>query len=393
MRRLLSRISFSSWSPSTTHSCWHQVFDRLWSEAIDSPALHSGIERALARRPPDADLRSRMVWDRLREESDKVASYRRVEAQVRLQEEAEAAFQRNAWARILELVDQYVAEGWDRVDPIMRDHETVYLAHLKADAYFGLGDFRQVVAIGAEIVDRFRTTRDMSVLWRSAVVLSRKVAAHFGLDDFEGTIASARELSGWFGDFNDPQFQPFVAEALLRQAEAETELGSRGPAAALLDEIVTRFDDSDAPTVQNTVFRALVAKGVVLRRNFETAIAVYDEAIKRGRGLNVDEVGGHLASAFVNRALCRADLGDFEGEIASYQELIDILGVNDGCHGAVALAVGLRSLRQGGDGPNRRGSAGMRGPREKTRQSEWRVENLDYVVVVECAGDGTGGAA
>ena len=353
----------------------HQVFDRLWSEAIDSPALHSGIERALARRPPDADLRSRMVWDRLREESDKVASYRRVEAQVRLQEEAEAAFQRNAWARILELVDQYVAEGWDRVDPIMRDHETVYLAHLKADAYFGLGDFRQVVAIGAEIVDRFRTTRDMSVLWRSAVVLSRKVAAHFGLDDFEGTIASARELSGWFGDFNDPQFQPFVAEALLLQAEAETELGSRGPAAALLDEIVTRFDDSDAPTVQNTVFRALVAKGVVLRRNFETAIAVYDEAIKRGRGLNVDEVGGHLASAFVNRALCRADLGDFEGEIASYQELIDILGVNDGCHGAVALAVGLRSLRQAEMGRTEEALLGC-GDLEKRLGSlsgEWRT--------------------
>ena len=75
----------------------------------------------------------------------------------------------------------------------------------------------------------------------------------------------------------------------------------------------------------------------------ETTIAVYDEAIERGRELNVDEVGELLATAFLNRAFCQAGLGDFEGEIATYQELIDSLGEHDGPRAVMAAA--LRNLR------------------------------------------------
>ena len=324
----------------------NRAIDRLWSEAKDSPALQGGIERALARRPPDADLPSRMVWDRLQEESDKIANDRYSEARLRLQEEVKEAATRNAWARIIKLVDGYVADGWDRFQPTMRDHEIVYLAHLKADAYSGLGDFRRVVAIGAEIVERFRATRDVFVLARSVVVLYRKVAAHFSLGDFERTVASARELVEWFGRLDSPHFQSLVAEAMVLQARAEREVGRFVSSVSLLDSVVTRLGDCDAPEVQNAVVRALVTKAGVLRiqgNHGETTIAVYDEAIERGRELNVDEVGELLATAFLDRAFCQAGLGDFEGEIATYQELIDSLGEHDGPRAVMAAA--LRNLR------------------------------------------------
>ena len=324
----------------------YRFFDRLWPEVKESPTLHSGIERALKRRPSNADLRSRMVWDRLKEGWDKIAYSHYSDAHVQLDKEVTAAFRIDAWARVLELVDRYVADGWDRFDQHGRDHETVYLAHLRAEAYFGLRDFRTVLAVGAEIVDRFRESRDVFVLWRSAVVLFRKVEAHFRLCDFEGTIASARELVEWFGEIagTNPHFQLFVAEAILLHADAERELGRFESAASRLDKVVTRFGDSDAPGVRNAVVRALVRTGN-LRNNRETAIKDYEEAIERGRGLNVDEVGGVLASAFLNRAFCRAGIGDFEGETAAYQELIDEFGDHDGHRERVAIAESYKNLR------------------------------------------------
>ena len=46
-------------------SVLYPVFDRLWSEVKDSPSLHTGIDRALTKRPVESDLGSRMIWDLL----------------------------------------------------------------------------------------------------------------------------------------------------------------------------------------------------------------------------------------------------------------------------------------------------------------------------------------
>ncbi len=148
---------------------------------------------------------------------------------------------------------------------------------------------------------------------------------------------------------DNPDSQALVAEAMVLQAEAEREVGRLGPSVFLLDGLVTRFGDCDAPGVQHAVVRALVMKADVLRtqgKHGETTITVYDEAIERGRDLQVEKVGDLLASASLNRAFCRGHLGDFEGEIASYQELIDVLGDDDGHREELALAAGLRNLRQ-----------------------------------------------
>jgi len=50
-------------------SILYPVFDRLWSEVKDSPSLLSGIDRALTKRPVEADLDSRMAWDQLQDVS------------------------------------------------------------------------------------------------------------------------------------------------------------------------------------------------------------------------------------------------------------------------------------------------------------------------------------
>ena len=326
-----------------------RLLDGLWSDARESLALYSGIERALAKKPSDADLRSRMRWRDLEDVSEKVTNYHYVQAMIRLQEDTNAAFRNQDWTRVVELVDRYIAEGWDRARAATPDHEKAYLGHLKAEAYLRLGEFGKVTAIGRELLDRFRGTREVFLQWRCAVVLLHASEAQSRMRNFEGAASSARELVAWFGQRDDPQFGPLVAEALVRQAEAEKELGRLDAAMTLLDEVVIRFGDSDAPEFGTPVVAALVRKADVERmaRSNQHAVAeLYDKAIERGCALGVERAGRSLASALLNRAFVRAQLGEFEGEIASYQEFIDLFGDSDAVQEEAPLAFALTALRQ-----------------------------------------------
>ena len=57
-------------------------------------------------------------------------------------------------------------------------------------------------------------------------------------------------------------------------------------------------------------------------------------------------MGRSFAVAFLNRALLRGGFGDFEGEIASYGEFVDLFRDNDAFAVEVVFALGFRSLRQ-----------------------------------------------
>ena len=339
----------------------YELFEGLWEEARDSWSLHQGIERALARRPEDVDLGTRMTWDRLADVSENVTNHRRAEAEMRLEEGVEAAFRDGDPARVIELIGQYVAEGWTRARGAMRDHETAYLGHLRAEAYLRLGEFAQVVTIGRDLLHRFRGSRDIFVQWRTAVVLLRQAEAHARAGDPAAAAASARELVSWFGDRDDPQFGSLVADALVRYAEAESEMGRFDAADALLDEVVARFGASGVSAFSGPVVAALVRKADVARatgRDSETMVAFYDSAIERGCGEDVEAVGRSLSVAFLNRAMLRSGLGDFEGEIASYAEFVDLFRDNDAFAAEVALALAFRSLRQAELGDTERALSG-----------------------------------
>ena len=339
----------------------YELFEGLWAEARESPPLHRGIERALERRPEDVDLGTRMNWDRLADVSEKVTNHHRAEAEIGLQEGVEAAFRDGSPAQVIELIDRYVAEGWRRVQGTWRDHETAYLGHLRAEAYLRMGEFAQVVTIGRDLLRRFRASRDVFVQWRTAVVLLRQIEAHASAGEHAEAAASARKLVSWFGDRDDPQFGSLVADALVRHAEAESEMGRFDAADALLDEVVGRFGDRDVAAFAGPVVAAMVRRADVARsagRGAEAVAALYDSAIERGRGEDVEAVGRSFAVAFLNRAFVRAGLGDFEGEIASFGEFVDLFRDNDAFAAEVALALAFRSLRHAELGATERALSG-----------------------------------
>ncbi len=95
-------------------------------------------------------------------------------------------------------------------------------------------------------------------------------------------------------------------------------------AVALWDEVIKRFGNSTAPELQERVAKALVNKGIVCgeRGDFETEIALYDELVKRFDDSTTPELQEWVAHALFNKGIVCGERGDFETEIALYDELV-----------------------------------------------------------------------
>ena len=324
------------------------IFDRLRSEANEVPALYSGIDRVLEKRPVELDLRSRMVWDRLNDVSRQIWNQRRAEAELRFQEDIEAAFKEKAYEKVIELVDRYVDAGWDRRSEGLQEHDAVYLAHIRADAYFGLGEFAKTVSIGDEVLDRFRDSRDVFILYRSSLVLYRKVLAHFELGDYAGTVTSAKEVADWFGHRRDAVSQEVVAWTMSCAAQAQENLGNFDAAISLLDEVFERYGESETPKVQIPAVEALVDKANIVRgrkKDDQGALEIYNEAIERYGDSEVPEIRSEIVGALLNQAFSQGGLRDFEGEIASYDTVIERLGNSDIHEDRAGIALAFKALR------------------------------------------------
>ena len=324
------------------------IFDRLWSEARDVPALHSGIDRVLQDRPPKQNPRSDFVWERLEEASRKAWSNRRADADIELDEGIVAAFEEKSYSKVLELVDRYVAEGWDRRDGVSGEYNVAYLAHLRADAYFGLDEFEKVIPIGKEVLNRFRDSRDVFILYRSSWILCRTVLAYYELGDYRETIECARETVEWFDKHKDPVSQKIVAWVLRVAAQAHEKLGNVETALSLYNDILKKYAESDELEIQLAVVEALVDKASIVRdhkKDPESVVAIYNTLMARYGASDSPEIKMKVGGALLNRAFLLGSLDDFEGEIASYDAVIDHAGQDEKLVGQSGMALAFKALR------------------------------------------------
>ncbi len=330
-------------------SALSEVLDNLRAEAIESAPLYGGIEQALDRRPKDTNVAAQMAWDELGRVSLSISDRHHWDAMVRLRDETDAALGEGDWLRAIELIDRYVEEGWDRSPTADSDFQTVYLGRLRAQAYFGLGEYARVVAIGQDLFRRFHTSQVVLLKSQTGIALMLQADAHTKLGDFRGTAESARALVSWFGERTDTVFGSLVARALLRQAAAEIELGNVDLADTLLEELVARFGNRDGSEFQPSVVAALVERAKLVGQfgaDERKAVALYDAAISRGRAADLQLVWEPLAEAFLKRAIILGGIEDFDREIASYREFVDVLGDMDGFEDFATAALAVISLRQ-----------------------------------------------
>ena len=337
--------------------------DRLMEELCESTPLHIGVEGALVKHGAGQDVESHMKWGVLRDAS----------AERQLDEEIGKAIESQAWEKVLQAIEGHVAKGWPSAASFP-DHDSVYFAHMRAKAYLNMHGFEKVIEIGQQTLERFRDTRDVFVLYRSAQVLLHKAAAHFNLSDHTATIATSRELVDWFGKYRDPDFDLCIAQALFLRAKAEAALDNVEPAISLLEDAVARCGSAEEPDLQKVLVRALVALADLLRstrNDIYRVLATYDDAITRLKDVGVSELLDCAASAYLNRAFARGGIRDFEGEIASCQEFISVLESSDaaGAENHLAIALAFRCMRQAEIGQTEEALAG-------SQQLATRVEAL-----------------
>ena len=347
-----------------------RISDQLFQDALESAEIHAGIDRALAGKPTLRDLvgvdstgarkllsddfESPMKWDSVRRVSDKVRDTRRVDARMRLHNDIKAASENKDWKRVLEIVEQYVSHGW-LASGSEWEHEDdwAFLAHMRSNAHLMLGELDQVVAIGNEVAERLGDPREMTLLSRACAVALNKAAAQLELGNFETAKSECRRIVDQFAEFDTRWFQEEVAAALLGQAKAENKLGDFGNAIALLDEVLVRYGESENQHAQVQVARSLVLKAEIVRRRQDDhrgAAAIYGEIIKRFGHSKHLEIRKHLTSARINRAFAFGAIGEFDEEIASYDELIvrldDLDTLGEKWTALVALAFKTRRLAE-----------------------------------------------
>jgi len=324
------------------------TFDRLWSEARDAPALHSGIDRVLQGRPADQDLQSRILWDTLAEASRKAWDNRRAAADKALDDGIVMAFEERSYGRVLELVDRYVAEGWDKRAGTRADHTAVYLAHLRADAHFGLGEFEEVIAIGCEVLDRFRESRDVFIVYRSARILSTTVVSYYETGSYREAVDCAARTVEWIDGCDTPDWQIIVALVLRFAAKAHAKLGDTEAAVTKYDDIVTKYGARDELELQLSVVEALIDKADLARVQLndpDEAVAVYDVLISRHGESDRPEFRRAIGSALLNRAFVLGNQRKFEEETAGYDSVIDYVGQQEGSAYVSSVALAFKALR------------------------------------------------
>ena len=305
---------------------FHRWERHLTSELIDSPALHAGVERALARLPESGvDIATDMKWRALQHSSENAAARRRGNARIRLYQEAEAATKAHAWQSLLDAADHFVAACGSGDYP-MRESDEVAVAHMRTDAYQHLGDYRKVIEIGNDIVERYLHTRDV-IASLTAHILLNIAFAHHNLREYSISIATAVEFLTRFEQYADNAKSPSLfAQGMRIKASSHAALGETDVALGILDEILERFGGKSEPVMSTVLARVLLDKAELQRPSDErAAAATYDAAAARLESADAPGRSNLIEYVYLNRAFTKAGLGDFTGEIESYRAFLSLI--------------------------------------------------------------------
>ena len=306
---------------------FHRWERHLTSELIDSPALHAGVERALARLPESGlDVTAYIKRRTLQQASENAAARRRLNAVIQLDREVEAGTKAHEWRSILDAAAGFVAACGPGDYP-SREADEVHVARIRTDAYQHLGDYRKVLEIGNDIVERYRHTREVFIEFQTAQVLLNIAFAHNNLREYSSSIATAVEFLTRFEQYADnTQSAHLFAQAMHIKASAYAALGETDVALGILDEIFERFGGKSEPVMSTVLARVLADKAELQRPSDErAAAATYDAAATRLESAEAPGRSNLIENVYLNRAFTKAGLGDFTGEIESYRAFLSLI--------------------------------------------------------------------
>ncbi len=343
-----------------------EISEQLYQEARELPVLRAGMERVFEKISDADEDYIQMKWDLVRDAADKAAIYHMGLSETRLEAEINAAFQEQAWQRVIEIIDEafasLTAKSWQLSEEFigrifrakafaleqLRDFHGIVVACdelvrrsgcnrakevkqsvasmllQKGRAKMELGDFEGASITFDEVVERYGSSKANYLKNWAAMALNHKGKARRNLDDTLGAISAWEELIERYSDSKESELQNWVASALIHVAEARKKIGDSVGAAELIDNVICRYSKSTIPDLQYWVAAALIDKGRMETEldDLEGALANFTEVVERYGDSDESNLQRIVAGALFDKGRTSEKQGDLVGAIASWKEIV-----------------------------------------------------------------------
>ena len=183
---------------------------------------------------------------------------------------------------------------------------------------------------------------DVRTVTEEAAALLERGGEKLENGDLRGALVDLDDLLEKFGQHMAPTIQDAVVKALVNKGVILMRLERGKEAMRGFDEAVERFEATGSQELRPVVATALVNKSFFLSGvgRKQDAIAVCDQLIARFAAEGSDPVAEPVATALFNRANMLAELDRVEDALAAYDELQDRFGSNESVGVLVPVANG-----------------------------------------------------
>ena len=326
-----------------------EIFGTFRLEALQSPAILAGIERAQSDAPQLSELTAE--YAHTAQESINTAIERIEHADYDAAIAAcndvitrfEASETVDLQAQVLKaLINKGVAEGrrGDRRLEIrsyqkgierFQASDTPELQHRVAAALFNtaiaqaaIGDHASAAATYDDMARRFGTSGDLPLRVYTAKALFNRGALHGHLGDHAAAIDTYRTVLERYGTCDAVELQIEVASALYNTGVSLAHSGQHLAAISACDAVITRYGSSDEPELERPVARAWLSKGVEQAElgDYGAAITTFDSLARRYSGRDGAELQVRVAKAIGYKATIHHRLGDADAAISASDQLV-----------------------------------------------------------------------
>ncbi len=285
------------------------MFRLFRAEAVQSPAIREGIERAMAESP---QIHETLQAATLVTNASETTEW--------LRDAIKDATSKDDFKKIIEAADRFLGSESADSSPLL-DSFVADTLGFKAEAHSKLGETDKQIAVYDEIIRRFEESDEqLSVAW----ALVNKGVTYNQLGDSQAAVAAYDTVIQRFEESDVPLLQVGVARALVNKGVTYDRLGDSQAAVVAYDTVIRRFEESDVPLLQIEVARALINKGVTYNGlgDLQAAVAAYDTVIRRFEESDAPQLQGPVAGALINKGMTYDRLGDSQAAVAAYDTVI-----------------------------------------------------------------------
>ena len=332
------------------------LFDTLKLEALQSPTILAGIERAqsdVPRLSEFTDGLARAAQNMVNTAIERIerADY---EAAITACDEVIARFGASEIAELqvivmhafthkglaqgrrgnprleIETNREALARFFASAVPTLQHQIAISLFNTGA-AHIRLEDHCGAIATYDELVRRFRTSDDRRLRVRTAKSLINKGYSHGQLGDHDMELNTYREVLEQYGPSDVPELQIEVATALFNTGVVQARSRKHVAAMATFDQVVARYGTSNVPQIQSRIARTLVNIGVeqVELGEYPSAITTFDNVVERYRERDGQGLEEWVAQSLTYKAATQDRIGNTEGAIATSEEVLARFGESE----------------------------------------------------------------